>query len=178
MSLKQFATLTSDPKHFPRFIGTCDIDWSYLNNLSFKDDENYHLITGGKRQHHPIGKELTYTKYGGYDPHRTIDIPKFIDIEIPRETASIVNSVCDEWNISAVYKYSEDERESPHRVSYPYPSTRYIVSNVDVIITTCLKRYYIKRNNIIKVLGDALHVINSVDDVERLLLCCWNLKEK
>ena len=167
-----YSLLTRDKNQLPHFVNNIKIDWGFLNSLNFEDDNYYHDITGQRRLHSPIGKVLTQKRYGHNT--RAIYIPKWNDIEINPRVAKIINSVCPDWDIAAVYKYSENDVEISHRVSYPYPTIRHIVSNVDVTLITCLKRYYVKKNHIIKVLGDALQSINSFGGVPRLTLCVWN----
>lgn len=167
-----YSVLTSDKKQLPHLVSKTKIDWRFLSSLKFEDDYHYHNVTGKRRLHSPIGKVLIQKRYGCNS--RPFYIPKWNDIEINPRVAKIINSVCPDWDIAAVYKYSENDIEVSHRVSYPYPSIRHIVSNVDVNLITCLKKYYVKKNHSIKVLGDALHSINSFSNVPRLTLCVWN----
>ena len=167
--------LTRNKKHLPHLVTQAEIDWDFLSNLNFEDDTYYHNITNKRRLHHPIGKLLTEKQVGFSE--LVIYRPEWSHIEIDPKVANIINCVCSDWDIAAVYKYNENDIEVSHRVSYPYPSTRHIVSNVDVNLTTCLKNYYVKSNNVIKVLGDARHSINSFG-VPRITLCVWNSMEK
>ena len=169
-----YTQLSTNLNHSPRTIKTVKVDWNYIDKLHFEYDEEFRNNTGTHRYHHPIGKRLMYEKRSYYSEHRRIDIPKLVDIDIPIKTRKIIDSINLDWKLASVYKYVSNVREDPHRINYPYPTKRYVVSNVDTVFRTCGKEYFIEENRIFYTLGVPLQQLNSLNGESRLTIYCWD----